>query len=78
VIVRYFPGRVVTLPTLAAAQGLGNLQLQRIPRTNRLLRTTPFSYKHSMEKNKKQSPNSTNRTKQGQKSVLLVETIAWI
>jgi hypothetical protein len=63
---------------LATAQGLGNLQLRRIPRTNRLLRTTSFTYKHTMETNKKQSPNSTNRTKQGQKVVLLDETIAWI
>jgi hypothetical protein len=62
----------------AAAQGLGNLQLRRIPRTNRLLRTTSFTYKHTMEENKKQSPNSTNRAKQGQKVVLLVETITWI
>jgi hypothetical protein len=30
------------------------------------------------KQNKKQSPNSTNRAKQGQKVVLLVETIAWI
>jgi hypothetical protein len=45
---------------------------------NRLLRTTSFTYKHTMETNKKQSPKSTNRTKQGQKVVLLVETIAWI
>jgi hypothetical protein len=34
---------------LAAAQGLEILQLKRIPRTDRLLRTTPFTYKHSME-----------------------------
>jgi hypothetical protein len=33
----------------AAAQGLGNLQLRRIPRTNRLLGTTSFTYKHTME-----------------------------
>jgi hypothetical protein len=36
-----------------------------------------ITYKHKMETNKKQSPNSTNRTKHGQKVVLLVETIAW-
>jgi hypothetical protein len=63
---------------LAAAQGLGNLQLRCIPRTNRLLRTTSFTYKHTMDTKKKQSPNSTNRTKQGQKVVLLIETIALI
>jgi hypothetical protein len=37
-----------------------------------------FTYKHTMEQNKKQSPNSTNITKQGQKVVLLIEKIAWI
>jgi hypothetical protein len=50
---------------LAAAQGLEIIQVQRIPRTDRLLRTTTFTYKHTMESNKKQSPNSTNITKQG-------------
>jgi hypothetical protein len=50
---------------LAAAQGLEILQLQRIPCTDRLLRTTTLTYKHTMESNKKQSPNSTNITKQG-------------
>jgi hypothetical protein len=30
-----------------------------------------------MEYNKKQSPNSTNRTKHSQKVVLLRETITW-
>jgi hypothetical protein len=34
---------------LAATQGLENLQLQHIPRTIRLLRTTSFTYKHTME-----------------------------
>jgi hypothetical protein len=34
---------------LATAQGLENLQLQRIPRTDRLLRTTSFTYKNSIE-----------------------------
>jgi hypothetical protein len=41
--------RTCLLPTFAAAQGLGNLQLWGIPRKNRLLRTTSFTYKHTME-----------------------------
>jgi hypothetical protein len=60
-----FYGKSGVTPMLAAAQGLEILQLQRIPCTDRLLRTTTLTYKHTMESNKKQSPNSTNITKQG-------------
>ena len=36
------------------------------------------TYKHTMNKIRKQSPNSSNRTKQRHKTDLLFETIAWI
>jgi hypothetical protein len=35
-----------------------------------------IQYKHTIEQIQKQSPNSTNRTKQRHKTILLVETIA--
>jgi hypothetical protein len=41
--------RTCLVPMLAGAQGLEILQLQRIPRTDRLLHTTSFTYNHTME-----------------------------
>jgi hypothetical protein len=53
-----------------AAQTLARLDLQ-ILRTLHSLRTTIITYKHTTRVNKKQSSNSTNKTKQGHNTTTL-------
>jgi hypothetical protein len=60
----------------SAAQTLARLDLQ-ILQTLRSLRSTINTYKHTIRINKKQSPNSTNSTKEWHKTNLCFETIVW-
>ena len=62
-----------------AAQSLQSFLLQQTPQTDRCLRITHRAHTSKQwNKNKKQSPNNLNSTKQRHKTNLHLETNTWI